>query len=235
MKTLLTLALLAALHTCMAQTQTIDGFGGLRLGKPLQDVLTMLNLTGAKTLTNGQQNFVNLSDDEAVILRYDSSKEITTYDYNVKTCLNLVQVKVPEYEVAGIKVSRITLNFYKDTLYEIDINAPSTEFDDAFKAKYGEGKLTYKADTIKCSSAYQGSFKVVEKNYTTNWASGNKNVKVERYVSDYRNSKCEEQFFSIFMIYNTATYKKVDTVEKQTEQQAEAKKAKKLKSKLDAF
>jgi len=186
--------------------QKIDGIGQLRLGMRIEQIYDLLAIKKIKVVTNGDKDaerelYVGIKH-HPVLLKADTTKSFLPSDWNISPCPDVQIMKVPEYKVAGIDISQLELTFYKNSLVKLVINAPSSEFIDAFKAKYGNGNLEVKTDTAKCSRRFGGDFEAEEHTYTTTWRSSDDSVSIYYIASDYRNSSCEQQYLTVFSIDN---------------------------------
>lgn len=167
------------------------------------------------------------------LLEFDENKTPKDLWTMYNRCKAAKTVLLSQYLVAGITINKIDLQFYHDTLVSITITDPSTEFQEAIKAKYGPGKLETKTKVVTCTSIY-GESKFEDKTFSTEWDTEN-GIKAIDYLSDYRNSKCERSFLSYFKIYDEAAYEAYMLCQSESINEHIENERKKKKDKLNDF
>ncbi|MDB5232173.1 MAG: hypothetical protein JWN76_2978 [Chitinophagaceae bacterium] len=235
MRTLLLAFFVLLLSSINAQDRIL-GFGVIKLGKTYEQIVQDMQLKDIREGNNKKMDYSDLYQPKvAVMLQYDSSKYLNALTESFfKKCPDAIILKVPRYTVADITVTDLELTFYKKKLVDIMISSPKMEFVEAFQTKYGKGNIFKDSKVIKCASAARGSFEVEEVSYTTTYESNDPDIKITNFLSDYRDSKCAQQFLSYFRISNTNLLKELSTCETQA-QDREAKKKERDLKKLSDF
>lgn len=220
--------------------QKIEGFGQLKIGKTLNQIINDLAIDTKTIIDESKGDKLKFYDlympKKTVLLKFDTlRKEKYEFDYYYSKNPKVTKLILPNYKVSDIAITDITLSFYNDTLYMINVKNPTKDFKSAFEAKYGSGDVKQESKTVKCSSAFQSSFEVEEKTFTTSWPSNDSSIVVISVLSSYRDSKCQEQFLTYFLVQNKITNKLVEFEAKEFTNRISLKKDQELKSKLKDF
>jgi hypothetical protein len=116
---------------------------------------------------------------------------------------------VNSYEVSGVKLKQLYLQFYKDTLYDFECDY-SGELIDAIKLKYGEGLDSSKTKKLQCTGRLAGNFEVEESYHYEKWFSKDKKIEATACIGEYYNSECIKKPLSYFIIQNPRINEKVE-------------------------
>jgi len=103
-------------------------------------------------------------------------------------------VFISEYEVSGIKMKSISLNFLNDTLIRL-YSEGSSQLQDALKTKYGKGVL----EQIETPSTCNTSLK--NKMYTESWT--NNSIRASAVLSSSYGFNCQQSIFQMFYLSDT--------------------------------
>lgn len=170
--------------------QKIEGIGDFKIGRTT--VVDLSNITG---LEDGSLREVTIESDPE--------------DYDAPRSKGNRFFKISKYQIAGIEVENIDLQFLNDTLINFSLTYPSLEFIEAVELKYKAINTDKKTKKATCTSAAAGNYTVEDKSYTTYYRKDN--LIASNYISEYYDSKCKKQMFSVFLIYDS---KKLDRYRK---------------------
>lgn len=118
---------------------------------------------------------------------------------------------VGEYNVAGIKITNLKLNFYNDILFEIKITG-DLDLQSALKEKY-DGSMKADKKEITCRSIY-GEFKEEEVTYTTTYRDDEK-ILAYSLLKIYFDDKCKKNGLNFTLIKNIKTSEIVESKNKE--------------------
>lgn len=209
------IAILILISLNINAQEEILGFGVIKIGKSLSEITKDLNIKKNKILGDQKCADLTFSDilnlKKPILFRYDTTDK-TKYEFGLQyyiTCGNACKLLIPEYVISDVKITRLELSFYNDTLYSIKFE-PSKDFLDLFEIKYGKGKEKVEKKIVKCSSKYAGTLEFKDQYYTTEWDSkGKRNLSALYILSSYRDDSCKEKFFSTFLINDLDVSSKV--------------------------
>lgn len=138
------------------------------------------------------------------------------------------------YQIAGMWIEDLDLRFYKDTLYFIECKF-SDSLRMAISAKYGDGVVTIKHNSVKCRTGLKISYDEQEKTYFTHYPTTSKNISAWAIVGNWFNDECKEEYRSNYFIVNERTEQKINAINDARTKKEEKDKQTALKSKLGDF
>lgn len=186
-------------HTSFSQS-SIDGIGIFKIDKT--------NIKVIDSLANNGYNLKTCND-----LFSCSKYRITGMNIyekvndSINPELSLPMIKenrtfiIAEYNVAGIKITHLELNFYNDILFEIKTTG-DLQLQIALKEKYNSTLKTDKKE-ISCRSIY-GELKEEEVTYTTTYRDDDK-IYAYSGLKIYFDDKCKEKTSNHTLITNIKT------------------------------
>ncbi len=179
--------------TISAQNK-ITGFGKLQLG---MSVIDIPELSKAKKITTSDQYYesvFNNTSENIYEVVCDTTEEYPQGSYDTR----VREFQIGKYNITEkIEVRDITLKFFNDKLYSIEIK--DSKLEELLKAKYGDGKLTYKKEDHTFQNGYGATFIKTDETFTTTWKTDNPNVTCKSVLMSWFNDHGEQKiiFFSI--------------------------------------
>lgn len=230
MKTLLlSLALISFSILSFAQNK-ITGFGKLQLGISLNDIP---ELTKAKKISSSDQYYsivyVNRSRSAYEVV-CDTTEKYPQgyYDTRVR------QFQIGKYDLTDkITVEDITLKFFNDTLFFIEIM--DTKMSELMKTKYGEGKTDLKEVEHTFQNGYGATFIKTDQSFTTKWDAGSPDVECSYVLSGFYNDSGKQLFVHYALLQNTSHNEDIRTTNKMIIERIAKNIADKKKADLGGF
>lgn len=184
----------------------IDGLGPFKIGKTLCSKIPTFADTTAGRLFYAQSTFSNTE---------------TWY--------------AGYYQIAGMWIQDLTLEFFHDTLYSIKCTG-SDSLDLALTAKYGKGIMTVPPDKmIKCRTGLKIEYTETEEHFYINYPTANKNISAIRIFGQYFDDECKKQYHNSFYITNNKTESRVMAEYYSEQDRNQKKKEQDLNKKLKEF
>ena len=200
----MTLIVYSVTGFCQESKPLISGIGIFKIDKTKRQVIDSLITAGFSV--DSCQLACNLKKQDSKKILFPTTTNEIDYpllkDHSVAFIIN--------YDVAGIQINNMRLDFYKGILYNIAIANINTDLSDALKLKYD---YTFKQDKqlIVCSSPYV-SYERDE--ITTNIKFKTKPSYIANITfNDHYTSNCEKNSSSFFLIENSNTSKIVKDIE----------------------
>lgn len=195
MKTLLcAFTILFFTLTTSAQNK-ITGFGKLQLGMSVNDIP---ELSKAKKVTTSDQYYKSVYNNISknvyeVVCDTTEKYPYGSYDTRVR------EFQIGKYNVTeSIEVTDITLKFFNDKLYSIDIK--DSKLKELLTAKYGDGKLTSKEEDHTFQNGYGATFIKTDRTFTTTWETDNQNVTCRTVLMSWYNDHGEKNIISFTIL-----------------------------------
>lgn len=200
------------------QKPTITGLGMLQLGKSYAGVMydigvdttTMVDAAHDKKL-----KYTDLNKPERVVLvKYDYTQK-PLYESMFIKCDRAYKVLIPSYKIGMFNLQNLTLKFYHDTLYSVQVTDPDERFIDAFSAKFNKPKEHKEVEKVKCKAiAKKDTFLLEETTFRMVWETNSKKIVCNEVVADYRDDNCDEKFVDLFTIFDSKIVERVALCEK---------------------
>ena len=238
---LIALVLPCSLFTQKSYAQEdFRGIGIFKIGisttQTLNEFVTKngIKIKESTSLMDTYGNYASSKKTSNVLLLRKSEKDQYLTDPKYSEHPDVKVYYVNYYEVAGIGLKTLYLEFYKDTLYDLQCDY-STELVEAISLKYGKGVDSTATKKIQCTGRLAGNFEVEEFYHYTKWSSINKQVQATACIGEYYNSKCEKQILSYFVINNSELKIRIGKEESAIKSAQEEKNNNDKKSKLSDF
>ena len=230
MKTLLlSLAFLFFSILSFAQDK-ITGFGKLQLGITVNDIPELSN---AKKISSFDQFYsivyVNRSRSAYEVV-CDTAEQYPQgyYDTRVR------QFQIGNYDLTDkINVKDITLKFFNDTLFFIQIG--DTKMSELMKTKYGEGKTDLKEEEHTFQNGYGAKFIKTDQKFITEWNAGSPNVECRSVLSSFYNDSGKQLIVNYALLQNTSHNEDIRTTNNMIIERIAKNKADKKKAELGGF
>lgn len=225
------IALLALTLPLISAGQKIEGVGFLRIGRTTVAFVDSMKGEGYKYRQTSSSSFIQPNSWEYWILQ----------EVQPESGLDVLSPLLPEHKkfhinqiwISDIKIENVDLEFYKDTLFSIKIENPSSGFSEALEIKYGKPKLEVKNNTITCTSRIAGSYKLEEVSFTANYRKDK--ITAFSYHKTYYNDKCEKSYLNFFLIEKNDTVAAVSKKESEARAEFDKKVATEKKNTLTDF
>lgn len=117
--------------------------------------------------------------------------------YSLNTCPSVAEFYINEYEVSGVKLYNVRLEFLNNRLIRVKCNN-NKPIRDAMTVKYGPPILTRTSNKIECVYKATGiREEKTEDTFYEKWSNGN--ISATGCTSSYYNDKCERKFLNYFV------------------------------------
>ena len=130
--------------------------------------------------------------------------------------------------IANMRFGNITLDFWKDTLYSIDILQTPIDFYETMKLKYGNPITKTSKKKITCTSKLVGDYDLEEVTYVSTFRDGK--ILIQTMIGTYYNDDCEKKYLDTFLAIDQ---KKSDYINKLENKQEDTNKANSEKAKKE--
>ncbi|MBK9636600.1 MAG: hypothetical protein IPO63_01795 [Bacteroidetes bacterium] len=191
MKNLIVLFILFKCIPALSQDVQFKGIGPFVIGANLSEILEKVALTNGKVKSG-------LTFSDVYSFHAESKAGIMKTNYDTTSLMNAqycygfpgeLDFTINNYEIAGIKVSKIYLIFIDSILSGFVCNVDQ-ELKEAIMLKYGDGQLVKKLDSVACRYTSSGNIKY-ENTYSETASWKHDNVTVERYNSIDYDKNCK--------------------------------------------
>jgi len=215
--------------TTSAQNK-ITGFGKLQLGISVNDIP---ELSKAKKVTTSDQYYKSVYNNTSknvneVVCDTLEKNPKGTYDTRVR------EFQIGQYNVTeSIVVTDITLKFFNDKLYSIDIK--DSKLRELLEAKYGNGKLTTEKEDHTFQNGYGAKFVKTDKTYTTTWETDNQNVTCKSVLMSWYNDHGEQKIISFTILEDDSHTDEINEASTIIKDRIAKRIADKKKQDLDGF
>lgn len=196
--------LLFILLSSLVFGQDIDGIGIFKINKTTTSIIDFLSKSDKYELQKCTDYMLICT---SVNMNKKSILEPAKLDVmNYPMIQNEKKYFILNYEVAGIKIRSIELNFYDNILYKINIETPDILLTKALQEKYQSVNKEEKT-TIHCNSIYGASQFEETRNFVV---FRDDNIFSEYWREEYYDSKCKKNIDFGFKIFDKSTNKNVD-------------------------
>ena len=208
----------------------ITGFGKLQLGMSISDISELSNATRvSKKDQYYKEVYQNIgSKNYEITCDTTETEPLGSFDRNVR------EFQIGKFNLTdNIELTDITLKFYGDKLYSINIK--DSKLKDLLTTKYGEGKTTIKTEDHIFQNGYGAKFTKTDSDLKIVWETGAPNVLCEYVMTILYLSDGKPLIVSFGHLVdekqNNAVYKYDETIKAKSEKEASEKK----KSDLNGF
>lgn len=215
--------------TISAQNK-ITGFGKLQLGMTVND---LPELSKAEKITSSDQYYRSVYKNTSrniyeVVCDTTEKYPQGSYDMRVR------EFQLGRYNVTeSIEVVDITLKFFNDTLYSIQIG--DNKLSDLLKTKYGEGDLTTKEEDHTFQNGYGATFVKTDKTFRTTWKTDNKNINCSSVLMSWYNDRGKQNILSYTILEDISHVNDIDKESAKVKDRISKRIADKKKKDLDGF
>ena len=230
MKTLLFAFTISFFALTISAQNKITGFGKLQLGMSVYDIP---ELSKAKKVTTSVQYFTSVYNNTSknvyeVICDTTEKYPQGIYDTRVR------EFQIGKYNVTeSIEVTNITLKFFNDKLYSIDIK--DSKLNELLTAKYGDGELTSKEEDHTFQNGYGATFVKTDRTFTTTWKTDEPNVTCKSVLMSWYNDHGEHNVIAYTILEDDSHKDEINDASKIIEDRIAKRIADKKKQDLDGF
>lgn len=186
-------------------SQEVEGLGLFKLGKFKETQIDSIATKNKITVEACDNYNCELQTEYTLhIKRLNANKE-ETYKSPTEASYstNIAVYSLNNYNLNDrYKSDRITLSFYKSTLYKISISRPQAKLLDDLEIKFGKGELKKQESTDKCRTGGR-SMELPSSVYTRTWINKSRNFTMTYMLMDGHSSDCEERVItSLYLLDN---------------------------------
>jgi hypothetical protein len=230
MKTLFLSLIISSFSILSSAQDKITGFGKLQLGITVNDIP---ELSKATKISSSSQYYsivyVNRSRSSYEIV-CDTNEQYPQGDYDTR----IRQFQIGNYDLTdNINVENLTLKFFNDTLYYIQIE--DRKMSELLKTKYGEGKTDLKEEEHTFQNGYGAKFVKTDQRFKTEWDSGSPYVNCTYILSSFYSDKGKQSVISFALLENSLHNEDIKTKNKMIKERIAKNKEEKKKAEIKGF
>jgi hypothetical protein len=154
-----------------------DGIGFIKVGYSTTSLLKELEIEGVKIK--------------------EIEPSMTIFSTKVS---NLKSYELSNLSVASFVFPGLELTFFNDTLFQIQLDNPSTDFREAMNMKFGQGKIRSEKKKITCRTGLKIEFNEYEETFYTTWKLNNITTTAAETFSIYYDDNCKKKSINYFIM-----------------------------------
>jgi hypothetical protein len=211
-------------------SQQINGFGKLQIGMSINELPELKNAYQITSSEDYYKYAIHNKSSASYEIVCDTNEAYPQGEYDPR--VRMFQIGKLDL-TENITVSDITLKFYKNKLYFIEVS--DSKMEDLLKLKYGEGSLDVKKEDHTFQNGYGTTFIKTDQTFTRKWLVDKPNVNCEYVLMSWYNDQGEQNIIAYALLTDNTFNKEIEIANNEIKDRIKERIKAKKKSDLNGF